>query len=131
MLAGRSRSGATRHEASHLGHPGLSASTPTLGRTGFGTETPEDEAFAVIDAYIDAGGNMLDTADVHGGGKSEELIGRWRAERPMDVTDRVVIVTKTRFGAGPDVNDRAVAGCGLNLNSETLLLSVALLVTAL
>ena len=72
---------------------------------GFGTETPEDEAFAIIDAFLEAGGNMLDTADVYGGGASEELLGRWRSSRPDDLTDRVVLATKARFGTGKDVND--------------------------
>jgi aryl-alcohol dehydrogenase-like predicted oxidoreductase len=72
---------------------------------GFGTETPEDEAFTVIDAYIEAGGNMLDTSDVYGEGASEETLGRWFADRPSDLTDRIVLATKGRFGTGPDMND--------------------------
>jgi aryl-alcohol dehydrogenase-like predicted oxidoreductase len=48
---------------------------------------------------------MLDTADVYGGGASEQLLGRWRSSRPDDVTNKVVFATKARFGTGPDVND--------------------------
>lgn len=88
-----------------LGNTGLSVSSLTLGTMGFGTETPEPEAFAIIDAYLAAGGNMLDTADVYGGGISEELIGRWRASRPQAESDCLLIATKARFGTGPDVND--------------------------
>jgi aryl-alcohol dehydrogenase-like predicted oxidoreductase len=87
-----------------LGNSGLSVSNLILGTMGFGTETPEDEAFAILDAFLEAGGNMIDTADVYGGGASEELLGRWRAARP-DATSRLVIATKARFGTGPDVND--------------------------
>ncbi|MBY3395643.1 aldo/keto reductase [Rhizobium laguerreae] len=87
-----------------LGHSGLSVSNLILGTMGFGTETPEKDAFAILDAFLDAGGNMIDTADVYGNGASEELIGRWRASR-KDKTDRLVIATKARFGTGPDVND--------------------------
>ena len=72
---------------------------------GFGTETDEGEAFAILDRFVEAGGNLIDTANVYGGGESEELLGRWFAGRPADVTDRVVLATKARFGTGPDVNE--------------------------
>jgi aryl-alcohol dehydrogenase-like predicted oxidoreductase len=87
-----------------LGNSGLSVSALTLGTMGFGTETPEEEAFAILDAFLEAGGNMIDTADVYGGGASEMLLGRWRKARP-DTTSRLVIATKARFGTGKDVND--------------------------
>lgn len=87
-----------------LGNSGLSVSNLILGTMGFGTETPEKEAFAILDAFLEAGGNMIDTADVYGGGASEELLGRWRASR-AGITRRLVVATKARFGTGPDVND--------------------------
>src|SRR5271163_2969282 len=70
----------------------------------FGSETPEAGAFAILDTFVEAGGNLIDTANVYVGGVSEEIIGRWFAARPRDVTDRVVLATKGRFGAGQDVN---------------------------
>ncbi len=88
-----------------LGHSGLSVSNQILGTMGFGTETEEKDAFAIIDAYIEAGGNVLDTADVYGKGVSQELLGRWFESRPDDITDQVVIATKGRFGTGPGIND--------------------------
>ena len=88
-----------------LGNSGLSVSNLILGTMGFGTETEEKDAFAILDAFLEAGGNVLDTSDVYGKGASEELLGRWRASRPSEVTDRVVTATKGRFGSGPDVND--------------------------
>lgn len=84
---------------------GISVSNLALGVMGFGTETDEGEAFAVLDRYVEAGGNLVDTANVYGGGLSEEIVGRWFATRPADVTSRVVLATKARFGTGPDVND--------------------------
>ena len=87
-----------------LGNSGLSVSNLILGTMGFGTETPEEETVAILDAFLEAGGNIIDTADVYGGGASEELLGRWRASRP-DSTSRLVVATKARFGTGPDVND--------------------------
>jgi aryl-alcohol dehydrogenase-like predicted oxidoreductase len=71
----------------------------------FGAKVDEAEAFAIIDRFVEAGGNLIDTANVYGGGTSEELLGRWFASRPDDVTDRVVLATKARFGTGPDVNE--------------------------
>jgi aryl-alcohol dehydrogenase-like predicted oxidoreductase len=88
-----------------LGRTGTTVASLALGTMGFGTETPEDEAFAVIDAYVEAGGNMLDTSDIYGAGASESTLGQWFESRPTDVTDRVLLATKGRFGTGPGVND--------------------------
>jgi aryl-alcohol dehydrogenase-like predicted oxidoreductase len=88
-----------------LANTGISVSNLALGAMGFGTETDEAEAFAILDRFVEANGNLVDTANVYGAGKSEELIGRWFASRPADVTDRVVLATKARFGTGPDVNE--------------------------
>jgi len=103
-----------------LGSSGVSVSTLTLGTMGFGTETPEDEAFAILDAFLEAGGNMIDTADVYGGGASEELLGRWRASRP-DATSRLVVATKARFGTGTDVNDAGTSRAHLHRALNTSL----------
>ena len=84
---------------------GISVSNLALGTMGFGTETEEAEAFAILDRFIEADGNLIDTANVYGAGASEELLGRWYASRPHSVTDRVVLATKARFGTGPDVNE--------------------------
>ena len=53
-----------------------------------------------LDQFIEAGGTLVDTADVYSGGTSEEIIGRWFAGRPADVTERVVLATKGRFPLG-------------------------------
>lgn len=87
-----------------LGPSGLAVSRLALGTMYFGGETPEDDAFAILDTFIEAGGNLVDTSNVYSGGKSEEIIGRWFASRPKDVTDRVVLATKGRFSTDPDVN---------------------------
>lgn len=87
-----------------LGNSGLSISSLTLGTMGLGSETPIKEAFSILDAFIDAGGKMIDTADVYGAGASEDVLGRWFAKR-KDKTQHVVLATKARFGTGPDIND--------------------------
>ncbi|GHF23362.1 oxidoreductase [Pseudolysinimonas yzui] len=74
----------------------------------FGTTIDETTSFALLDRFVDAGGEWIDTADCYSfwasesgyGGDSEELIGRWLAARP-GMRDRVKISTK--FGAEPRV----------------------------
>ncbi|HYJ74643.1 MAG TPA: aldo/keto reductase [Kineosporiaceae bacterium] len=88
-----------------LGGSGAVVSGYAIGTMTFGVETPEEEAHAQLDAFVDAGGTLVDTADVYGGGVSEEIVGRWLATRPADVRDRVVLATKGRFPTGPGPND--------------------------
>lgn len=88
-----------------LATTGTSVSNIALGTMGFGTETEEHEAFAILDRFVEADGNLVDTANVYGAGASESLLGRWFATRPADVTERVVLATKARFGTGPDTNE--------------------------
>src|SRR5690348_2175378 len=72
-----------------LGRSGLRVSPAALGTMNFGTDphapTPEPEARAVIDAYLDAGHNLIDTADTYRGGTSEQIVGRAIAARRADV----------------------------------------------
>jgi aryl-alcohol dehydrogenase-like predicted oxidoreductase len=71
----------------------------SLGAMRFGTTTDETTSFAILDRYVAAGGNFIDTSNnylffVNGtqGGESEALLGRWRASR--GVGDEIVIATK-------------------------------------
>lgn len=88
-----------------LGNTGMVVSTLGLGTMYFGDLTTEKEAFAILDAYVEAGGNLIDTANVYAGGTAEHIVGRWYSDRPSDIAGRVVLATKARFGTGPDVND--------------------------
>lgn len=70
-----------------------------LGCNPFGWTASKEESFAVLDAYVAAGGNFLDTADVYmagvpgnSGGESEAIIGEWLAAR--GARDRVLVATK-------------------------------------
>lgn len=81
-----------------LGHSGTVVSKLALGTMNFGTQTPEADAFEIMDAYVDAGGNLIDTSNVYVNGESEAIVGRWFASRPTSVTDKVVLTTKGRFG---------------------------------
>jgi aryl-alcohol dehydrogenase (NADP+) len=87
----------------------------------FGVETGEAEAFRQLDRFVEAGGTLVDTANVYGAGRSEEIIGRWLASRPADVTGRVVLATKGRFPL-----DDAPNGSGLSARQLTRALDASL-----
>ena len=88
-----------------LGSSGTVVSNLTLGTMTFGNETAQEDAFSQLDAFFEAGGNLIDTADVYNGGAAEEIVGQWLVKRPDDITDHVVIATKGRFPTSDDVND--------------------------
>lgn len=88
-----------------LGRSGASVSTLALGTMTFGHETDEAGAHAQLDRFVEAGGTLVDTADVYTAGASEEIIGRWLAARPADVRGRAVLATKGRFPMGTAPND--------------------------
>ncbi len=60
----------------------------------FGQGESEEEAFRIMDAALDLGINVFDTADAYGGGRSESIIGRWLDRRGAAVRDRVLVSTK-------------------------------------
>src|ERR1700732_1926240 len=84
-----------------LGGSGCAVSSLCLGTMTFGAETDEAGAHAQLDRFLEAGGTMVDTADVYADGRSEEIIGRWFASRPAEITDPVVLATKGRFSSQP------------------------------
>lgn len=87
-----------------IGKSGTVVSKLALGTMYFGSETPETDAFAIMDAYAEAGGNLIDTSNVYVGGVAEEIVGRWLADRPSDITEKIVLATKGRFGDDGDPN---------------------------
>src|ERR1700722_6134977 len=98
----------------------------TLGRSGcsvssFGLETDEAVAHQQLDLFVEAGGTLVDTADVYNGGTSEEIIGRWFAARPAGGTDRVGLATKGRFPT-----DASPIGVGLSAQHRTRALDASL-----
>jgi aryl-alcohol dehydrogenase-like predicted oxidoreductase len=85
-----------------LGRSGLVVSPLALGTMTFGTArwgSDEDASQAVFDAYVAAGGNFIDTADVYAGGRSEEMVGRFVAEQGL--RDQLVLATKFAFNPQP------------------------------
>jgi len=69
-----------------LGASGCAVSGLCLGTMTFGSETDEPGAHRQLDRFVEAGGTFVDTADVYSGGMSEEIIGRWFASRPAEIT---------------------------------------------
>jgi aryl-alcohol dehydrogenase-like predicted oxidoreductase len=87
-----------------LGHSGAVVSDFALGTMTFGAEASEEQSHAMLDDFLAAGGNFIDTADVYSSGVSEQIIGRWLAARP-DARDTVVLASKGRFPMGAAPND--------------------------
>jgi aryl-alcohol dehydrogenase-like predicted oxidoreductase len=92
-----------------LGRTGLKVSALCLGGNTFGWTTDQTASEAVLDAYLEAGGNFIDTADVYArwapgnkGGESETALGIWMAARRN--RQAVIIATKVcgPMGAGPN-----------------------------
>ncbi|MDQ3246978.1 MAG: aldo/keto reductase [Pseudomonadota bacterium] len=102
-----------------IGSSGLSAAPLALGGNVFGWTADEATSFAILDAFVEAGGTMIDTADVysawvpgHVGGESETLIGRWLKRRGK--RDHVVIATKVGMANGL-APDEVASACDASL----------------
>ena len=92
-------------EKRRLGGSDLEIAPLVLGGNVFGWTADEATSFRILDAFVDAGGTMIDTADVysawvpgHSGGESETVIGNWL--RRSGKRDQVQIATKVGFSAG-------------------------------
>ncbi len=100
-------------EYRQLGRSGLRVSTLTMGTMTFGGSggfasvgnTDVAEARKQIDACLDAGVNLVDTADVYSSGASEEIVGEVLHGR----YDRTLIATKARFQVGDGPNDAGLS----------------------
>ena len=87
-----------------LGSSGTVVSTQCLGTMTFGAEADEETSGAILEAFVEAGGTFVDTADVYSNGVSEEFIGRWLKAHPTEAR-QLVIATKGRFAMGDGPND--------------------------
>ncbi len=88
-----------------LGRSGLVVSPLALGTMTFGTARwglDEAGSSAVFNAYVELGGNFVDTANVYAGGRSEEMLGSFIAQRKL--RDQIVVATKAGFAAGQGVH---------------------------
>ncbi len=88
-----------------LGRSGLLVSPLALGTMTFGAGrwgSGLEQSRSVFDAYVEAGGNFVDTADIYAGGRSEEMVGTF--VRETGLRDRLVIATKAGFARSQDGN---------------------------
>jgi aryl-alcohol dehydrogenase-like predicted oxidoreductase len=109
-----------------LGPTGTSVSEIAFGTWRFGRENDDGEieidearAHELLDAYADAGGNFIDTADVYGGGESERWIGDWLSDRDRE---DYVIASKIYWPTRPDdPNGRGLSRKHLRDSMEKIL----------
>ena len=115
-------------EKRKLGTSGLEISRLVLGGNVFGWTADEANSFRILDAFVDAGGTMIDTADVysfwvegHSGGESETIIGDWLRRDPGK-RSKIQIATKAGFneGLGREVVRRSCEASLRRLGVETI-----------
>ncbi|GAB3617934.1 aldo/keto reductase [Okibacterium endophyticum] len=81
-----------------VGHSGLSVFPLALGGSVFGWTADTETSEAVLNRYVDYGGNFIDTADSYSAGRSEHIIGSWMTKRK----NRDAVVVATKVGRHPD-----------------------------
>jgi aryl-alcohol dehydrogenase-like predicted oxidoreductase len=94
----------------------LTVSRLALGCMLMGGDTPADDAYRILDRFVDAGGTLIDTADTYGDGTSERTLAPWLARR----RDDVLVATKVRFAVSDPggeglAPDRIRAACDASL----------------
>jgi aryl-alcohol dehydrogenase-like predicted oxidoreductase len=105
-------------EYRYLGRTGLKVSELCLGAMTFGRESSEEDSFRMMDSFVDAGGNFIDTANVYTHGISEKIVGRWLKEKNRD---QLVIATKVRWRMGDGPNDVGLSRKHILANAEASL----------
>ncbi|MFW5984997.1 MAG: aldo/keto reductase [Halanaerobiaceae bacterium] len=97
-------------EYTNLGNSGLMVSDVCLGTMIFGEEnergTDRETAIQMINSYLEAGGNFIDTADVYAGGASEKIVGEAIKNKNME---DIVLATKVRFPTGEKPNHQGLS----------------------
>ncbi|XP_035658720.1 1-deoxyxylulose-5-phosphate synthase YajO-like isoform X1 [Branchiostoma floridae] len=111
---------ADKTEYRFLGGSGLKVSNICLGTMTFGDwmllpgQCDEAASHAILNRYVELGGNFIDTADVYAEGRSEEIIGSWLEKQQRE---KFVIATKVRFTSGKGIN-------GLGLSRHHIMQSI-------
>ncbi|MCI4355866.1 MAG: aldo/keto reductase [Thermoplasmata archaeon] len=122
----------TKPSRRRLGRSELSVAPLALGGNVFGWTVDDRVAFPLLDAFVDAGFNLIDTADTysvwvpgHKGGESEEMIGRWL--RAGGRRDEVILATKVgmetsdgRKGLSPDRIRASIEGSLRRLQTDRI-----------
>ncbi|PRY68428.1 aryl-alcohol dehydrogenase-like predicted oxidoreductase [Glaciihabitans tibetensis] len=99
-----------------LGRTGVNVSTLVLGAMNFGAigRTTQEEATAIVDVALEAGVNMIDTADRYSAGESEEMVGRAIAGR----RDDIVLATKAYLPMSTEINHQGTSRRWLHTAAE-------------
>ena len=119
-------------ELRQLGQSTLQVSPLMLGGNVFGWTADEATSFRILDAFVDAGGNFIDTADVysrwapgHSGGESEAILGKWFVQSGK--RDKVILATKLGMDMGdgkqglqPDYIHQAVEASLARLQTDRI-----------
>ena len=90
-----------------LGRTGVQVSSLCLGTANFGDPTPEEASRRIMQAALDAGINIFDTANNYNGGESERIIGRFLTETGQ--RERVLLATKVYYPMGDGPNDQGLS----------------------
>jgi aryl-alcohol dehydrogenase-like predicted oxidoreductase len=98
-----------------LGATGLEVSELCLGAMMFGSRTDKQTSTRILDTFTEAGGNFIDSADIYGEGRSEEVLGRWLGSKRRE--DHIV-ATKVWGPTGPGRNDRGLSHKHILLDRE-------------
>ena len=100
-------------EYKYLGRTGLKVSELCMGSMNFGWTAPHENCAPVMEAFVTAGGNFIDTADVYTrwaegnpGGVAEALIGAWLKTKRRD---QIILATKVRGKMGDGPNDEGLS----------------------
>ncbi|HEY3097122.1 MAG TPA: aldo/keto reductase, partial [Acidimicrobiia bacterium] len=104
-------------EYRRLGSTGIRVSELCLGTMTFGKEADEPTSRELVDRFLAAGGNFVDTADVYNDGASEKIVGRALGSR----RGNVVLATKVRFPTGPGPDDRGASRRHIRMGIEASL----------
>jgi aryl-alcohol dehydrogenase-like predicted oxidoreductase len=92
-----------------LGRSGAVVSRFALGTMTFGAETDPERAVEQLDLFAEAGGTLIETADVYAGGESERIVGAWLREQDEAVRTRMFVAGKGRFPVDVDPRDSGLS----------------------
>ena len=104
----------------HLGRTGLKVSKICLGTMNFGSYTPDEDSFKIMDRALELGVNFIDTANVYGNDKgkgyTESLLGRWLEQGGR--RDKIVLATKVYGSMGDGVNEQKLSAYNIKKACE-------------
>jgi aryl-alcohol dehydrogenase-like predicted oxidoreductase len=92
-----------------LGSSGAVVSRFALGTMTYGSATGKDEAHQELNTFLDAGGTLIDTADIYTDGTSEEIVGAWLHSLDGFARSKVFLAGKARFPVGVTVRDAGLS----------------------